>query len=121
MLMSHCTRRFARWQARTAAGQLVGMPTVCSARAPTAGQYVTLVVGRAWPDGKVEYASAGHLPLLHASRTGVTSRQATGVPRMFCTTDFPCATEAGGGDSLFLHGWIVRGVHAKAMVRPAAR
>src|SRR5260370_36836281 len=61
--------------------------------------------GRRWPCRTVEYARAGHLPLLHASRTGVTSRRATGVPLgMFCTTDFPvCSLKLDPGDSLFLY------------------
>jgi len=73
MLMSHLHATF-----RTLASQnlpltqLVGHANRLFCESTTAGQYVTLVVGRAWPDGKVEYASAGHLPLLHASPTGVT-------------------------------------------------
>jgi sigma-B regulation protein RsbU (phosphoserine phosphatase) len=53
----------------------------------------------------VEYASAGHLPLLHVSRAGIESRKATGVPLgMFCTTEFPvCRLQLEQGDSLFLY------------------
>lgn len=70
-----------------------------------AGQFATLVVGRCAPDGQVEYVSAGHLPLLHLSPTGVSSREATGVPLgMFCTTNFPiCEMKLAPGDSLFLY------------------
>jgi phosphoserine phosphatase RsbU/P len=106
MLMSHLHATF-----RTLAGQnlplsqLVGQANRLFCESTTAGQYVTLVVGRAWHDGKVEYASAGHLPLLHASREGVKSKQATGVPLgMFCTADFPvCHLQLAPGDSLFLY------------------
>lgn len=106
MLMSHLHATF-----RTLAGQnlplrqLVGSANRLFCESTTAGQYATLVVGRAWHDGRVEYASAGHLPLLHVSRAGVSSRQATGVPLgMFCTTEFPaCNLQMEPGDSLFLY------------------
>jgi len=106
MLMSHLHATF-----RTLAGQnlplqqLVGHANRLFCESTTAGQYVTLVVGRAWHDGKVQYASAGHLPLLHVSRKGIHSKTATGVPLgMFCTTDFPvCHLQLEPGDSLFLY------------------
>jgi len=106
MLMSHLHATF-----RTLAGQnlllaqLVGEANRLFCESTTAGQYATLVVGRAWHDGRVEYASAGHLPLLHVSRGAVNSRQATGVPLgMFCTTGFPvCKIQLEPGDSLFLY------------------
>jgi sigma-B regulation protein RsbU (phosphoserine phosphatase) len=106
MLMSHLHATF-----RTLAGQnlplgrLVGNANRLFCESTTAGQYVTLVVGRAWHDGRVEYASAGHLPLLHVSRKGIESRQATGVPLgMFCSTEFPlCRLQLEPGDSLFLY------------------
>jgi phosphoserine phosphatase RsbU/P len=70
-----------------------------------AGQFATLVVGRSAADGYVEYVSAGHLPLLHLSASGVRSREATGVPLgMFCTTSFPiCEMRLAPGESLFLY------------------
>jgi len=106
MLMSHLHATF-----RTLASQnlpltqLVGHANRLFCESTTAGQYVTLVVGRAWPDGRWSTPAAGHLPLLHASPTGVTSGQATGVPLgMFCTTDFPvCHLKLEPGDSLFLY------------------
>jgi len=106
MLMSHLHATF-----RTLAGQnlplpqLVGEANRLFCESTTAGQYATLIVGRAWQDGKVEYASAGHLPLLHVSPQAVTSRQSTGVPLgMFCSTEFPvCKMRLEPGDSLFLY------------------
>lgn len=106
MLMSHLHATF-----RTLASQnlplhdLVAHANRLFCDSTTAGQYATLVVGRAWPDGKVEYVSAGHLPLLHVSPVGVSSREATGVPLgMFCTTNFPaCELSLAPGDSLFLY------------------
>jgi sigma-B regulation protein RsbU (phosphoserine phosphatase) len=106
MLMSHLHATF-----RTLASQnlplrqLVGHANRLFCESTTAGQYVTLIVGRAWHDGSVEYASAGHLPLLHASSAGVNSKHATGVPLgMFCTADFPvCQLQLAPSDSLFLY------------------
>src|SRR5260370_7878231 len=55
-----------------------------------AGQFATLVVGRATPDGSVEFVGAGHLPLLHIHSEGATPRESTGVPLgMFSSTPFP--------------------------------
>jgi sigma-B regulation protein RsbU (phosphoserine phosphatase) len=70
-----------------------------------AGQFATLVVGRATPDGAVEFVSAGHLPLLHIHGGGATPKDSTGVPLgMFCDTRFPLhRLTLTGGDSLFLY------------------
>jgi sigma-B regulation protein RsbU (phosphoserine phosphatase) len=55
-----------------------------------AGQFATLVVGRAARDGAVEFVSAGHLPVLHLHSDGATPKEATGVPLgMFGGTRFP--------------------------------
>jgi sigma-B regulation protein RsbU (phosphoserine phosphatase) len=91
MLMSNLHGTF-----RTLAGQhlplcdLVSHANRLFCDSTTAGQFATMIVGAAYPDGKVEYVSAGHLPLLHVSASGVSSLEATGVPLgMFCTTNFP--------------------------------
>ena len=70
-----------------------------------AGQFATLVIGRARQDGSVEFVSAGHLPLLHIHGSGATSKGSTGVPLgMFCSTRFPLhRLTLAGGDSLFLY------------------
>jgi sigma-B regulation protein RsbU (phosphoserine phosphatase) len=64
-----------------------------------------MIVGCAWPGGKVEYVSAGHLPLLHVSASGTISLESTGVPLgMFCTTNFPVRQlQLVPGDKLFLY------------------
>ncbi len=106
MLMSHLHATF-----RTLAGQhlplqkLVELANRLFCDSTIAGQYATLVVGRAWPDGKVEYVSAGHLPLLHVSADGVYAKEATGVPLgMFCSTDFTvCELKLAPNDTLFLY------------------
>jgi sigma-B regulation protein RsbU (phosphoserine phosphatase) len=70
-----------------------------------AGQFATLVVGRAAHDGSVEFISAGHLPVLHLHGDGATPRDSTGVPLgMFCDTRFPVHRLAlAHGDVLFLY------------------
>jgi phosphoserine phosphatase RsbU/P len=106
MLMSHLHATF-----RSLAGQqlplkrLVELANRLFCDSTTAGQYATLVVGRAWPDGRVEYVSAGHLPLLHVSSAGVSAREATGVPLgMFCSTSFEvCELTLARNDTLFLY------------------
>jgi sigma-B regulation protein RsbU (phosphoserine phosphatase) len=70
-----------------------------------AGQFATLVVGRAARDGSVEFVSAGHLPLLHVHGDGATPRDSTGVPLgMFRNTRFPVQRlTLAHGDTLFLY------------------
>jgi len=70
-----------------------------------AGQFATLVVGRAVHDGSVEFVSAGHLPLLHIHGNGATPIDSTGVPLgMFCNTRFPVhRLTLAHGDSLLLY------------------
>ena len=106
MLMSHLHATF-----RTLAGQglplhqLVEHANRLFCESTTAGQFVTMVVGYASPDGKVEYISAGHLPLLHISAAGVCAREATGVPLgMFSNTNFDvCEVKLTPGDKLLLY------------------
>jgi sigma-B regulation protein RsbU (phosphoserine phosphatase) len=70
-----------------------------------AGQFATLVAGRAAHDGSVEFVSAGHLPVLHIHSGGTTPKDSTGVPLgMFCDTRFPVhRLTLAHGDSLFLY------------------
>src|SRR5256884_6842318 len=70
-----------------------------------AGQFATLVVGRAAHDGSVEFVSAGHLPVLHIHGAEATPKDSTGVPlRMFCNTRFPLhRLTLAHGDTLFLY------------------
>jgi len=70
-----------------------------------AGQYATLVVGRAANDGSVEFVSAGHLPLLHIHGEGVAPKDSTGVPLgMFCNARFPVhRLTLATGDAVFLY------------------
>jgi len=70
-----------------------------------AGQYATLVCGRARPTGEVELSSAGHLPALWVRRGAVTSIEATGLPLgMFSTGSYPARKiRLEPGESLFLY------------------
>lgn len=106
MLMSHLHATF-----RSLAGRGLGLRAMVEhanrlfCESTLAGQYATMVVGYAWPDGRVEYVSAGHLPVLHLSESGIAAKESTGVPfGMFCTTDFPvCQLRLSRGDKLFLY------------------
>jgi phosphoserine phosphatase RsbU/P len=70
-----------------------------------AGQYATLVVGRAAHDGSVEFVSAGHLPLLHIHADGAAGKDSTGVPLgMFCSARFAVhRLTLAQGDSVLLY------------------
>src|SRR5437867_4639536 len=70
-----------------------------------AGQFATLVVGRAAHDGSVEFVSAGHPPVLHIHGDGATPKDSTGVPLgMFCSARFPIhRLTLAHGDTLFLY------------------
>jgi phosphoserine phosphatase RsbU/P len=70
-----------------------------------AGQFATLVVGRAAHDGSVEFISAGHLPVLHIHCDGATPNDSTGVPLgMFCNARFPVhRLTLAHGDALLLY------------------
>src|SRR4029077_11887443 len=70
-----------------------------------AGQFATLVVGRAAHDGSVEFISAGHLPVLHIHGDDATPKDSTGVPLgMFCNTRFSVhRLTLAHGDTLFLY------------------
>ncbi len=106
MLMSHLHATF-----RTLAEQHLPLQKMMEhanrlfSESTTAGQYATMIVGYARPDGKVSYVSAGHLPLFHISSGSVRPCESTGVPLgMFCTTNFTeCELTLGPGDKLLLY------------------
>jgi sigma-B regulation protein RsbU (phosphoserine phosphatase) len=70
-----------------------------------AGQFATLVCGRAGRSGEIEIASAGHFPILLASKNGVTHLDATGLPLgMFSTSRYSVhRARLEPGDSLLLY------------------
>jgi len=106
MLMSHLHATF-----RTLAGQELPLQKMVEhanrlfAESTTAGQFATMVVGSAEPNGEITYVSAGHLPVFHISDSGVSAHEATGVPLgMFCSTHFPvCHLTLAPGDKLLLY------------------
>lgn len=106
MLMSHLHATF-----RTLAEQHLPLPVLMEhanrlfCESTTAGQFATMIVGSASHDGRVQYVSAGHLPLFHVSVAGVRPREATGVPLgMFSSTHFPmCEVRMAPGDKLLLY------------------
>ena len=106
MLMSHLHATF-----RTLAGQHLPLQKLMEhanrlfCESTTAGQYATMIVGHARPDGKVAYVSAGHLPLFHISSSGVPPCEATGIPLgMFSTTNFTtCELALAPGDKLLMY------------------
>jgi sigma-B regulation protein RsbU (phosphoserine phosphatase) len=106
MLMSHLHATFrALAKQNLPLQKLVEHANRLFSESTTAGQFATMVVGSAKPDGKITYVSAGHLPLFHISASGVNAREATGVPLgMFCTTNFPvCEVALQPGDKLLLY------------------
>ena len=106
MLMSHLHATFRSLaEAGLPLDQMVENANRIFCESTFAGQFATLVVGRAARDGSVEFVSAGHLPLLHIHRDGATPKDSTGVPLgMFCNTRFPVHRfTLSQGDTLFLY------------------
>lgn len=70
----------------------------------SAGQFATLVCGRASRSGQVEIGSAGHGPVLALRNGEITAFASTGMPLgMFSDGDYPIhRTTLEPGDSLFL-------------------
>ena len=90
MLMSHLHATFRSLaEASLPLDRMVEDANRIFCESTLAGQFATLVVGRAAHDGSVEFVSAGHLPLLHIHDDGVAPKDSTGVPLgMFCGARF---------------------------------
>lgn len=75
------------------------------AESTLAGQYATLVVGRASQSGAVEFVSAGHLPLLHLSNCETAVADSTGLPLgMFTNASFSVhRLQLAPGDALLVY------------------
>lgn len=91
MLMSHLHATFRSLaDANLPLDRMVEAANRIFSESTMAGQFATLVVGRAFQDGSIELVSAGHLPLLHLGGGDTKSQGATGVPLgMFTNTSFP--------------------------------
>jgi len=106
MLMSHLHATFRSLaEAGLPLDRMVEDASRIFCESTLAGQFATLVVGRAARDGSVEFVNAGHLPVLHIHRDGATPMDSTGVPLgMFGNTRFPIHRLAlAQGDTLFLY------------------
>ncbi len=73
-------------------------------RSTIAGQYATLICGRATRSGEIEIGSAGHLAALMVGQDGVQQVNSTGVPLgMFGTSRYAIQTvKMNPGDNLLL-------------------
>jgi sigma-B regulation protein RsbU (phosphoserine phosphatase) len=106
MLMSHLHAMF-----RALAGMgleldaLVETANRMFCESTLAGQFATLVCGRAGRSGEIEIASAGHFPILLTSKNGVTHLGATGLPLgLFSTSRYSVhRAHLEPGDSLLLY------------------
>jgi sigma-B regulation protein RsbU (phosphoserine phosphatase) len=106
MLMSHLHATFRSLaEASLPLDRLVEGANRIFCESTLAGQFATLVVGRAAHNGSVEFVSAGHLPVLHIHGDGATPKDSTGVPLgMFCNTRFPVhRLTLANRDTLFLY------------------
>jgi phosphoserine phosphatase RsbU/P len=106
MLMSHLHATFRTLaDAGASLDRMVEQANHLFCESTLAGQYATLVAGRASSDGLVEFISAGHLPLLHLSSSGTVAFESTGVPLgMFCDTRFPLHRfSLAAGDSVLVY------------------
>ena len=106
MLMSHLHAMF-----RSLAGvglpldELVALANRVFCESTMAGQYATLVCGRAVRPGEVEICSAGHCPTLLAGKGGITRIESTGMPLgMFSNGQNAVKRiKVAPGDTLFLY------------------
>jgi sigma-B regulation protein RsbU (phosphoserine phosphatase) len=106
MLMSHLHATFRSLaDADLPLDRMVEAANRIFSESTLAGQYATLVVGRASRDGSVEFVSAGHLPLLHIRAGQARSEGATGVPLgMFTNVRFPVhRLSLNLGDALLIY------------------
>lgn len=70
-------------------GRLLEMANRLFCQSTTAGQYATLVCGRAGRSGEIQIASAGHAPALVISPNGVKQVGSTGLPLgLFATSRY---------------------------------
>src|SRR5713101_8018759 len=85
--------------------QLVGLANRVFCESTMAGQYATLVCGKASQSGDVQISSAGHLPSLLVGKGGVLRIESTGLPLgMFCEVELSATRlQMEAGDTLFLY------------------
>ncbi|MFZ3216270.1 MAG: SpoIIE family protein phosphatase [Candidatus Acidiferrales bacterium] len=85
--------------------KLLEMANSVFCRSTIAGQYATLICGRAGRHGEIEIGSAGHLAALAIAKDGVRQISSTGVPLgMFSTSRYTIeCVRLERGDSLLLY------------------
>ena len=85
-------------------GEMMGRANRLLCESTAAGQFATLVCGRATRSGEIEISSAGHCPVLVLRDGEVARYESTGMPLgMFCDGDYPThRAKLELGDSLFL-------------------
>jgi phosphoserine phosphatase RsbU/P len=85
--------------------RLLEMANSVFCRSTLAGQYATLICGRAGRGGEIEIGSAGHLAALVIGKDGVRQVSSTGVPLgMFATSRYTIENVSlERGDSLLLY------------------
>jgi len=69
------------------------------------GNYVTIVCGRATPEGEVEIYNAGHLPVIATNRDAIQLLESTGIPLgLFHEANLAATNlQLETGDTLFLY------------------
>jgi sigma-B regulation protein RsbU (phosphoserine phosphatase) len=104
--------------------RLLEMANSVFCRSTLAGQYATLICGRAGRGGEIEIGSAGHLAALVIGKDGVRQVSSTGVPLgMFATSRYTIeSVSLERGDSLLLYtDGISEAVNATGVEYGAAR
>jgi phosphoserine phosphatase RsbU/P len=93
LLMTHLHAMFRSLSAiEVELDKLLDMGNRIFCESTIAGQYATLVCGRAGKSGEIEIASAGHLPALLVTKNGVEQHSSTGLPLgMFCNARYQVA------------------------------
>lgn len=105
LLMTHLHAMFRSLSAiEVDLDKLLDMGNRIFCESTIAGQYATLICGRAGRSGELEISSAGHLPALLVKRNGVELLDSTGLPLgMFCNARYAvCRLRLDPGDSLLL-------------------
>jgi len=106
LLMTHLHAMFRSLSAvEVELDKLLDMGNRIFCESTIAGQYATLVCGRAGQSGELEIASAGHLPALLVNGNGVEQHSSTGLPLgMFCNARYQVTRlRLDPGDSLLLY------------------
>jgi len=89
---------------RLSLGEIMSRANHLLAENSPANQYVTLIAGRATPNGEIEFVNAGHLPPVVISSGEKNEFQIPGLPLgMFADARFPTGTvKLSPGDAILL-------------------